>query len=56
MVSMPAFEAAETLADASLLTHLLPWPDERSDPPDAIGEAVERAIAQGGGPELPPRL
>jgi hypothetical protein len=49
---MPTFEAAETIADPSLLPHLLPWRAERSDPPDAIDEAVEQAIARCGGPAI----
>jgi hypothetical protein len=50
--SMPTFEAAEIIADPSLLPHLLPWRAERSDPPDAIDEAVELAIARCGGPAV----
>lgn len=51
-VGLPTMEAAEEIADAKLLPHLLPWLMERATPSDHFDEALEQAVrACGGDPD-----
>lgn len=47
--NVPLFETASAVADPALLPMLMPWWDERSDPPDHIDLALEAAIIACGG-------
>jgi hypothetical protein len=48
-VGLPTMEAAELIADATLLPHLLPWLAKRCNPSDEFDLALEEAVRACGG-------